>query len=201
MIKKSAKEQGIKNPQRLLNYLVKKEMLYKVVNNFYTIKKDEIRACNAFFPFYFSLHTAMSIRNLTFWTQETRTNICTTKRIRKTPIEIYGKNSGYRIFAHHIPQKYLFGYSIVTDSTYGKLLVAEPEKILIDMIYLQIKESKKLYNILINNIDKNRLKKYSKAYNSKMQKEFLIHIIPMKIRWLICIIKNRCRNELKGSAP
>ena len=163
------KSRGVKKPRQLLSYAVKKGVLYKAMNDFYTIRKDEILASYSFFPFYFSLQTAMSLRNLPLWTQETHSNICTVERVRRSEVHLYGKRSGYRLFAHHLPRKYFFGYSLVQSKAYGRLPVAEPEKILIDFVYLQILESRQVYEILAGGISARRLRDYLKPYDKRTQ--------------------------------
>lgn len=153
--------------------MLEKGLLYKVVNGFYTTKRDEILACNAFQPFYYSLQTAMSLRDIPFWTQEAHASICTTRRVRKSTVSVYGKGSGYKVFAHHLPQRYFFGYGVVSDPTYGKMLVATPEKVLIDMVYLGIKESGQAYAALSRAISPRRLARYLAAYDARTKKSVL----------------------------
>ncbi|HUB92857.1 MAG TPA: hypothetical protein VL945_02755 [Candidatus Saccharimonadales bacterium] len=149
------------NLLRILSYLKKSGRIYGVRKGIYTTKKDSMVSGFAFKPFYYGMASALTIREL--WDQNSRPEIITTRHVRASEMKIFGEE-GNRIFVHHIPMKYFFGFDMLE---YGKIKVpvSDPEKTLIDLFYYKTRLSIKNYGGLLKKIDIERLMEYLRRYD------------------------------------
>ena len=156
----NGKKKKIGDLSRLISYMKSKHMIHAVRNGVYTLNKDEMVAGFAYSPFYYGLLSALTIREL--WTQNSRPEILTIKKVRKSGVYIFGDKKA-TIFVHHIPARCFFGFDIIK---YGKLKipVSDPEKTLIDLFYYKIKLPIQDYSGLLRIIDKRKMVRYLKVY-------------------------------------
>lgn len=137
----------------VLNNLVRSGRIYRFTRGHYSFY-DEIEYVGfAFRPFYYGLQDALSIRNL--WEQETNPVIITPRKVR----------SGIRTFNDRnyvirwIDRSMFFGYSLVE---YGDFFipVADPEKILIDMVYYHQFLTDEVKQEVLKSIDRKKFTEY-----------------------------------------
>lgn len=154
---------GIKssNLTRILSYMKSNGSIYTLKKGVYTFKKNDIVSGFAYTPFYYGLLSAMTLREL--WTQNSRPEIITIKKIRSTRVAIFDDPKDV-IFIHHVPVKYFFGFDIID---YGKLKlpVSDSEKTLIDLFYYKVKLPIQNYDGLLRSIKIKKIHKYLKAYD------------------------------------
>lgn len=118
-------------------------------------------------PSYISLETALSYYG--FIPEMVYSHTAITSKINRKFINFFG-NFSYR----HIHPRLFFGYQSV-DKKHGKYLISEPEKALLDYLYLnlgKINDEQDLEELRFNyqelgKIDKVKIKKYSKEFNIK----------------------------------
>ncbi|MCW6168666.1 MAG: hypothetical protein LVQ96_02770 [Thermoplasmatales archaeon] len=137
----------------VLNNLVRSGRLYRITRGQYSFY-DEIQYVGfAFKPFYYGLQDALSIRNL--WEQETNPIIITPRRVRSGIRTFLGRNYLLR----WIERSMFFGYSFVE---YGGFFipVADPEKILIDMVYYHEFLPEEVKNEILRAVNKEKLQEY-----------------------------------------
>jgi hypothetical protein len=123
------------NLTRIIAYMKSSGKLYTVRKGAYAFKKDSMVAGFAYSPFYYGLLSALTIREL--WTQNSRPDIITIRKVRASSIHIFG-DIKETVFVHHMPAKYFFGFGIVKYGTL-EVPVSEPEKTLIDLFYYRVK--------------------------------------------------------------
>lgn len=150
-----------KNLTRLLSYMKSTGKLYTVRKGVYSFRKDDIVSGFSYSPFYYGLLSALTIREL--WTQNSRPDIVTIKKVRSSNTHIFGDAKDV-VFVHHIPAKYFFGFDIVK---YGalKVPVSDPEKTLIDIFYYKVKLSIQNYDGLLRAVNRKKIRRYLKAYD------------------------------------
>ena len=144
----------------ILSYMVSKGKLYRVRSGRYSFSKDSLVSGFAFRPFYYGLLSALTYREM--WDQLAKPSILTTNNVRSAWTEVFG---GTRVETHHIPRKYLVGFS---DVSYGGITipVSDPEKTLIDFVYLRQRASEECYAALSAASNAEKLESYLKAYDS-----------------------------------
>lgn len=149
------------NLTRLISYMKSSGKLYTLTKGVYTFKKDDMVSGFSYTPFYYGLLSALTIRDL--WTQNSRPDIITVKKIRSSNIYIFGDRED-RIFVHHIPAKYFFGFDIIRYGTL-KMPVSDPEKTLIDMFYYKIRLPIQNYSGLLRAVKRKKVYEYLRAYD------------------------------------
>jgi len=151
----------------LISNLIKSKEIKRIIKGFYTIHDDTIVSVFCFRPSYIGMQEALSIYNL--WEQETNVVIVTTKKVKKSRIEVFENN----VILHRIKPKYMFGFDIIK---YGNFYVpvSDIEKTLIDLIYFNEVPDKKLLKKIKKRIDKKKLKKYLQIYPEKIRKRILL---------------------------
>ena len=149
------------NLTRLVSHMKSSGKLYAVRNGVYTFRKDDMVSGFSYSPFYYGLLSALTMRDL--WTQNSRPDIITVKKIRSSNIYIFGDQND-RIFVHHIPAKYFFGFDIIK---YGalKVPVSDPEKTLIDMFYYKVRLPIQNYSGLLRAVKRKKVYEYIGAYD------------------------------------
>lgn len=136
-----------------VNNLIMSGRLRRITRGHYTFH-DEVQFVGfAFKPFYYGLEDALSLRNL--WEQETNPVIITPRKVRSGLRTFEGRNYVVR----WIDRSMFFGYSPLR---YGDIYipVADPEKILIDMVYYHEFLSGEVIEGLLEVIDKDLLDEY-----------------------------------------
>ena len=150
----------------VINNLVKSGRLHRITRGHYTFY-DEIQFAGfAFSPFYYGLEDALSLRNL--WEQETNPVIITPRRVRSGLRNFEGRN----YLVRWIDRNMFFGYSLIPYGNYF-IPVADPEKILIDMVYyhefLPVETKEELLNVISTGL----LDEYLSRLTQKMRKRVL----------------------------
>ena len=104
-------------------------------------------------PFYYGLQDALSLRNL--WEQETNPVIITPRKVRSGLRTFEGRN----YIVRWIDRSMFFGFSLMK---YGDFFipVADPEKILIDMVYYREFIPEETKTTLQDSIDRELLSEY-----------------------------------------
>lgn len=156
------KSQGKTNTARLLSYLKSRGKIYTIRKGVYSTTRDSTVSGFAHIPFYYGLLSALTIRGL--WTQDSRLEIMTIKRVRSSSEMIFGDKDN-KVFLHHVPMKYFFGFDLVL---YGKFTVpvSDPEKTLIDLFYYRKKLSIQNYSGLLMAVNLRKLNHYLKKYDA-----------------------------------
>ncbi|MGC8537714.1 MAG: type IV toxin-antitoxin system AbiEi family antitoxin domain-containing protein [Candidatus Micrarchaeia archaeon] len=149
------------NLTRIIAYMKNSGRLYAIRKGAYTFKKDSMVAGFAYSPFYYGLLSALTIREL--WTQNSRPDIITIRKVRVSSIHIFG-DMKETVFVHHVPAKYFFGFDIVK---YGTLAVpvSDPEKTLIDLFYYKVKLPIQDYSELLRKISREKTREYLERYD------------------------------------
>lgn len=149
------------NLTRILSYMKSNGSIYTLRKGVYTFKKNDMVSGFAYAPFYYGLLSALTLREL--WTQNSRPDIITMKKVRSTRTRIFDDPKDV-IFVHHIPAGYFFGFDIIK---YGalKLPVSDPEKTLIDLFYYRVKLPIQNYDKLLQSIETGKIRRYLKAYD------------------------------------
>jgi predicted transcriptional regulator of viral defense system len=154
------------NLSRLLSYMKASGKLYAVRRGVYTFRKDAMLSGFAYSPFYYGLLSALTIMG--FWTQNSKPDIITIRKVRTSAVSIFGDEKE-RIFVHHIPAKYFFGFDIVKYGTL-KVPVSDPEKTLIDLFYYKVTLPIQNYSELLRAINRNKIHEYLKRYDKHTTK-------------------------------
>ena len=149
------------NLTRAIAYMKSSGKLYTIRKGAYAFRKDSMVAGFAYRPFYYGLLSALTIREL--WTQNSRPDIITIRKVRVSSIHIFG-DMRETAFVHHVPAKYFFGFDIVK---YGTLMVpvSDPEKTLIDLFYYMVRLPIQDYGELLKKISRKKIRKYLERYD------------------------------------
>ena len=155
-----------------MHNMIKNGKVFLIKRGRYTLHDDPMVAGFIFSPFYYGMATALTHYKL--WDYVTPISIITTMRVRKSSIELLGRNATVR----RVHKDKFFGYTMVqyTDNLY--IPMADIEKTLIDSVYLRARFSNEVYTNIKKNIDRKKLAKYLKHYNITIKKQ-VIDIINM----------------------
>lgn len=148
-----------------MHNMVKSGKVFSIGRGHYTLQDDPIVAGFAFSPFYYGMETALTHYKL--WNYMTPISIVTTKRIRKSSIELLGRNVSVR----RIQKKNFFGYSAVYYKDNLYIPMADIEKTLIDSVYFHSRFNKEVYAAMSKRIDRKKLTHYLKHYSSIIKKQ------------------------------
>ncbi len=148
-----------------MHNMVKSGKVFSIGRGHYTLQDDPIVAGFAFSPFYYGMETALTHYKL--WNYMTPISIVTTKRIRKSSIELLGRNVSVR----RIQKKNFFGYSAVYYKDNLYIPMADIEKTLIDSVYFHSRFNKEVYAAMSKRIDRKKLTRYLKHYSSIIKKQ------------------------------
>lgn len=147
-----------------MHNMIKSKRAFTVRRGYYTLYDDPMIAGFAFSPFYYGMETSLTYYKL--WDYMTPISIITTHRIRKSSIELLGRNANIR----KIQRDKFFGYSMVQ---YKDMYIpmADVEKTLIDSVYLHSRFSKQVYVAMAKKISKKKLDSYLKHYSRIIKKQ------------------------------
>ena len=149
------------NSKSFINRNVKRDLLTKLKNGLYTLSSTNIPkffiANKLYIPSYISFETALSYYNIIPETIYTIFSATT-----KAPREFEARESLFLF--HRIKKAAFFGY-VPKKIENIVILIAEPEKALLDYLYFVILKKKTFNNRLsIRNISKVKLLKYAKCF-------------------------------------
>lgn len=149
----------------LLNYLVKRGILIRIKGGLYTIYRDPEKVSSYILqPSYISLFYALHEQG--FMEQVPRAiHIVTTRRIIKKELEFFGE----LIVFYRIKPLLFYGYRRVLKDKVA-VLMAYPEKALLDVMYFYGVKVLRIGTIHIEEMNKDRLYLYSKQYPKTIQK-------------------------------
>ncbi len=153
------------NVARLLSHMKRAGRIHQVVRGVYSATVDERVSGFAFQPFYYGTLYALTLREL--WTQNSRPEIITLKKIRKSGILIFGGKVGVKL--HHLTPKRFFGFDMLVVGGM-KVPVSDPEKTLIDLFFYKIRLPIQEYDGILNAINVKKLDSYLKAYDGHTRK-------------------------------
>lgn len=143
-----------------LNRLVKNGVLIRLRKNIYSlftqVLDHEKIANELYFPSYVSFELALSKYSILSQIPYTQT-LATTRPPKKTEI------GGVAVEYSHLPKNLFFGY-VLKDGKY----IAEPEKALLDQLYMVSRGKRSLHieELDLKDINKKKLKEYAKKYPS-----------------------------------
>jgi predicted transcriptional regulator of viral defense system len=149
------------NLTRIIAYMKSSKKLYTIRKGVYAFRKDSMVAGFAYSPFYYGLLSALTINEL--WTQNSRPDIITIRKVRVSSIHIFG-DMKETVFVHHVPAKYFFGFDIVKYGTLN-VPVSDPEKTLIDLFYYKVRLPIQDYGELLKKISRKKVRKYLERYD------------------------------------
>ncbi len=150
----------------VISNLINSGRLLRITRGHYTFHEEVQFAGFAFMPFYYGLQDALSQRNL--WEQETNSVIITPKKVRSGLRTFEGRN----YIVRWIDRSMFFGFSLMK---YGDLFipVADPEKILIDMVYYREFIPEEAKTTLQDSIDRELLSEYLMKLSAPTKKRVL----------------------------
>jgi len=148
-----------------IHNMVKGGKIFVIKRGCYTIHDDPMIAGFAFSPLYYGLETSLTYYKL--WDYITPITIITTNRVRKSNIELLGRNASLR----SISKDKFFGYASVDYKEGIYLPIADIEKTVIDSIYFHARFSKGIYAKIVGRIDHKKLDYYLKSYNKIIRKQ------------------------------
>ena len=153
-----------KNPYQLLNYLLKRREIVRITKGYYTFKKDIMVVGNAYFPYYYGLYEALSLRNL--FEQETNPIIITPRKVRTGLRKFLGRN----YIVKRIRRKMFFGFETMQYYDFN-IYVSDLEKTFIDFIYFKEPLEKNILRTLIRKLNKKKLYNYLKRCNPRLKRK------------------------------
>lgn len=166
--------QGLKVYDYQFNLWTKKGYLLKIKKGLYVFAKDADKvtpheiAVLLYEPSYISLETALAWYG--FIPEMVYAQTSVTAKINRTFDNIYG-----HFIYRHIKSELFWGYTEIK-TPYGRYLMAEPEKALLDYLYLnlaRIKTENDYENYRFNtdqireHVNENKLRQYLKAFGIK----------------------------------
>lgn len=160
------KDKNNKYTKRMINYLVSKLLLKRLMKGYYTSKNNNSLAVFCLQPAYLGLQDALSFYDL--WEQETIPVIITSRNVRAGIRKVLGSN----VFIRKIDKKYLFGVDYNLQDGVA-LPYSDIEKTLIDMVYFKEKIDGDTLRNIIKRIDKKKLNIYLKSYSKIIRDEVI----------------------------
>jgi len=149
----------------LLHNLVKKGEIFRIKKGWYSFREDSFLSVFCFKPSYLGLQSALSFHDL--WEQETNPVVITSKNVRKGVRRVFGVN----VVVHYLKPEYLFGVTFLEKEDY-LIPVSDVEKTLIDLIYFDQNNDKKLIGEIKKRADEKKTESYLKKYPSWFRKKY-----------------------------
>ena len=168
-----------------LTLWVKKGYLLKLKNGIYAFRKDyekikgEEVAAALYQPSYLSLESALS--NYGFIPEMVYAHVCVTAKINRTFDNPFG-----RFIYRHVKSELYWGYKEVRTEN-GWYLIAEPEKAVLDYLYLnlpKIRSEADFENLRFNKdrlnetLDKEKFLRYQQAFGIKKLEKWAAGCLP-----------------------
>lgn len=153
----------------VLNNLLKSGGIFRITRGHYTFHDEVQLAGFAFKPFYYGIQDALSLRNL--WEQETNPVIITPRKVRSGTRTFQGRNYVVR----WIDRKMFFGFSLLQYEEFF-IPVADPEKIIIDMVYYHEFLPEETKEELMKVIKEDLLTEYLSSVSPALRKKVLAFI-------------------------
>ena len=145
---------------RILSHMKSTGRIYRVIKGIYSTRLDERVSGFAFQPFYYGTLYALTIREL--WTQNSRPEIITLKKVRSSSTNIF--EDKVNVVLHHSKPKYFFGFEMIKTGDMT-VPVSDPEKTLIDLFFYKIRLPIQEYSEILKIINAKKLMSYLKAYD------------------------------------
>lgn len=151
-----------------MSRLVKKGNIYRIFRGIYTVDIAEIDwenfACETYCPSYISFESALAMQNI-LSQKPVHVTLATSNRSKQVIVK--DKN----IIYHHIKKNLFWGFA-----KKGSYLLADPEKSLLDLIYLSLRGYAKFDSeeIDFKFINKKRLDEYLKIFNIPRMNNIII---------------------------
>ncbi len=164
-----------------LSLWVKKDLLLRLKNGIYAFAREKTNLkCEeiAYFiyqPSYISLESALFYYN--FIPEMVYSQISVTAKINRTFDNTFG-----RFIYRHIKKELFWGYQVIS-TKYGQFLMAEPEKAILDYLYLNIaniKTEDDFQNIRLNHeqmrqtLNQSKFTQYLNAFNMPRMKKWAL---------------------------
>lgn len=168
-----------------LTLWVKKGHLLKLKNGIYAFNKDYERikseevAAALYQPSYLSMESALS--NYGFIPEMVYAHVCVTAKTNRTFDNSFG-----RFIYRHLKSELFWGYREVKTGT-GWYLMAEPEKAVLDYLYLnlsKIRGESDFENLRLNrerlneSIDREKFLRYQEAFGIKKMEKWAARCLP-----------------------
>jgi len=168
-----------------LTLWVKKGYLLKLKNGIYAFKKDYKRikgeevAAALYQPSYLSMESALS--NYGFIPEMVYTHVSVTAKINRTFDNPFG-----RFIYRHLKSELFWGYREVRTGL-GWYLIAEPEKAILDYLYLNLAKIRSEYDFenlrfnedrLNETLDREKFLKYQRAFGIKKLEKWAARCLP-----------------------
>ena len=150
----------------LLNMLLRRGEVHRITKGFYTFMDDVLVVGEAYFPYYYGLYEALSLRNL--FEQETNPVVITPRKVRSGMRSFLGRN--YLI--KRIDRRMFFGYELIKYYDFY-VYVSDYEKTLIDFVYYREHLPEDAKEELIGRINTKKLKEYLNACSPGVRKRVL----------------------------
>ncbi len=144
-----------KNANTLLNYLLQKGEIARITKGHYTFHKEIMVVGNAYFPYYYCLHEALSLYGLT--EQETNPIIITPRKVRTGIRTFLGRN----YIVKRIKREMFFGYTTLQYYDFY-IYISDYEKTLIDFFYFREPLKEAELKRLLHVVDRSKIKEYLK---------------------------------------
>ena len=137
----------------LIQNMLKSGRIYKITKGAYTFYDEVQYAGFAFYPFYYGLEDALSLRGL--WEQETNPVIITPRKVRNGIRQFDSRN----YLVRRIDRKMFFGYTMLE---YGQFYipVSDMEKTLIDLVYFNVRVPDEVISAMIENLNQETFSSY-----------------------------------------
>lgn len=150
-----------------LHRLIKNKQLFKIGQKLYSLEPEKIDwrelACEIYYPSYLSFEWALAYHNI-LSQKPLHLTLATSKRTKE--VNMLNKN----IFYHHLNPNLFWGYQ-----KQDNILLAEPEKAFLDLVYLSLNGYAKFdpEEINLKALNKTKLKKYLQKFNNQRLNKLL----------------------------
>ena len=142
-----------KHVHQVLHYLLKRGEVVRIAKGYYTFHRDVMVVGFAYFPYYYGLHEALSLYNLT--EQETNPVVITPRKVRPGMRQFLGRNYVVR----RISRPMFFGYTTMKYYDFH-IYISDYEKTLIDFLYFKEPLRQDELEALLEKIEREKLKAY-----------------------------------------
>ncbi len=149
-----------------MSKMLKSGRTYKITKGNYSMYKDSEIIGFPFYPFYYGLGFALT--HYGFWKQQSNPHVITTRNVRVGVRTFLGSN----FFVSKISDNMFFGYVYVKGQNFF-YPISDVEKTLIDVLYYDFNLEDYVYENLLKNINKEKIKEYLKLCNKKVNAAYI----------------------------